>query len=296
MTINRFLLIVAFSAASGFLSAVMGADTGPLHRFRVEPARVRQLIQVIQVDPDENKRKAALVELGHADPRLMTEVIQSVTDALLKDPSPAVRLTAVEVISQFKIVFPYSGIALESTIESDKSEVVRTAAKQALWEYHLMGYKSAKGGDGLPPQTAEPPLARPARVAVPVTSEPPVIPVLAEVRPPTYTQLPPVGELPGPRVFNLPNSLGQLSNSRSVHPPLTATIEPPRATSRKMTLPPSVQEPPILPQWPERFRVGTTPPFAFDLPSIVTPPGPIPGFIPYPESPPALPEPKTLRK
>jgi hypothetical protein len=42
-------------------------------------------------------------------------------------------------------------------------------------------------------------------------------------------------------------------------------------------------EPPIRPYWPEPVAVGKPPPIALDLPSIVSPPGYIPGVGPFPE-------------
>ncbi|HEV3438015.1 MAG TPA: HEAT repeat domain-containing protein [Gemmata sp.] len=286
MTGSRLALVLTLVLGTGFAIPAVGLGDGGLFKpTRIEPARIHQLIQIIQSDLDEMKRKAAVAELGRADPRLSSEVIQAVTEALLKDPSPAVRLTAVEVIGRFNTVFPMSGLALESTMELDASPVVRKAAKQALWEYHLIGYKSGKSGNEFAAQTPEPPRAKPARLPVPVTAEPPVVPVLAQLPRPTVAQLPPVGPSPGPRVSLAPQAVGPAALLTAVAPHPNLTVEPPLAlNSSKTVTPPMVYEPPILQQWPEPWAVGTLHPFTIDLPAIVSPPGPIPGVTPFPES------------
>ncbi len=286
MTGSRLALVLTLVLGTGFTIPAVGLGDGGLFKpTRIEPARIHQLIQIIQSDPDEMKRKAAVAELGRADPRLSSEVIQAVTEALLKDPSPAVRLTAVEVIGRFNTVFPMSGLALESAMELDASPVVRKAAKQALWEYHLIGYKSGKSGNEFAAQTQEPPRAKPARLPVPVTAEPPVVPVVAQFLPPTVAQLPPVGPSPGPRVSLVPQAVGPVAFLTAVPPHPNLTVEPPLApTSSKAVTPPMVYEPPILQQWSDPWTVGTLYPFTIDLPPIVSPPGPIPGVTPFPES------------
>jgi hypothetical protein len=284
LTGTRLTLIFALAIGAGFLTSSAGlGDGNPLVRTRLEQARINQLIPIIQSDPDENKRNAAVAELSRADPRLSAGVIQVVTEALLKDPSPTVRLTAVGVIGRYKTVFSLAGLALETAMESDASPVVRKAAKQALWEYHLIGYKSAREVDAFTRQTPEPPLAKPARLPVPVTAEPPVIPVAVQIRT-AVPQLPPVAQSPGPRISQFPQPIGPITLLTSVPPHPNLTIEPPMAQPQnKSVSPPVVREPPILPHWPEPSSAGTPHPFAVDLPPIVSPPGPIPGVTPFPE-------------
>jgi hypothetical protein len=298
MTGNRFAIVLTLALGIGFTTPALGlGDGGPVKPTRIEPARIHQLVHIIQSDPDEAKRKAAVMELGRADPRLSSDVIQTITEALLKDPSPVVRLTSVEVIGRFNAVFPLSGLALETAMESDASPVVRKAAKQVLWEYHLIGYKSAKSGDEFAAQTPEPPRAKPARLPVPVTAEPPVVPVLAQFPPRTIAQLPPVGPAPGPRVSLFPELTGPIALLTAVPPHPNLTVEPPLAQPANKTFtPPNVYEPPILPQWPEPSTVGTPHPFALDLPPIVSPPGPIPGVTPFPEPTAEPPIRKAIRK
>lgn len=169
-------------------------------------ARVRQMIDVLKSDPDEKKRRSAVGELRDADPRLQPDVVPALVKALQADPSAGVRADAAEALGSFKVVFPLAGLALEATAEADPSVPVRDAAQQALWEYHLAGYRSTKGADGIAGQTAEPPIAkkpapRPAPVAVasgvtpsiPVPPQPTVTPGL-----PTVTTVPPAAVRPLP--------------------------------------------------------------------------------------------------
>src|SRR4051794_16853638 len=126
----------------------MSADGGFFHRkARLDPARVRQLVDIVRADPDEKKRAAAIVELTDADPRVQIEVIPALVAALRKDTSEIVRRASAEVIGRLNIIFPAAGLALEDAAIADPSGAVRGAARQALWEYHLLGYRSAKGGD-----------------------------------------------------------------------------------------------------------------------------------------------------
>jgi hypothetical protein len=244
---------------------------------RVEPVRVRQLVEIARTDPDEKKRRAAVLELASADPRVHTDVIPALVAAVRKDASPAVRAAAAEVIGRVQVVFPVAGAALEAAAESDPAPEVREAAKQSLWEYHLLGYRSTKGADGWARQTEEPPIAKPAKPRPPVTTEPPAAVVTVGAPPlPRPLPAPPapvVGPPPGPRValltaFSDPRTV--LSGSR--YPNLT--VEPPIARPTGPTpLPPTpFAEPPILPRWPEPVTAGKPPPIALDLPPIVTPP------------------------
>lgn len=146
------LLIAAPADAGGIFS----------RKPKLDAARVKALSDTIRADADERKRRAAVAELRDADPRLHPEVIPALVAALQRDPAAAVRVDAADAIGQYKLVFPLAGLALEAAAEGDPSGPVRDAAHQALWEYHLGGYRSAKGADGIAGQTAEPPIAPPA--------------------------------------------------------------------------------------------------------------------------------------
>lgn len=269
-----FLLacLLAASAAPAFGIGPVGAlfNRNP----KIDPARVRQLAELVRTEPDEKKRRAALTELATADPRVHPEVIPALTGVLQRDSSPALRAAAAETIGRMNVVFPVAGLALEAAAAGDPIPAVRDAARQALWDYHLSGYRSAKGADGFAGQTAEPPLA-PARPRVPVIAEPPaaVAPVVA-ARPPVVDTLPPVGPPPGPRVSLLAKMTGPRTILSSVPPHPNLTAEPPiaRPAVRVVVLPTTPPEPPIRPHWPEPVRVVKPPPLALDLPPIVTPP------------------------
>lgn len=281
MTHTRIAIAIVLSV--GFASPVFGQGGVFSRKSRMEAGRVRQLTEIVRLDPDEKKRQAAIAELAGADPRNQLEVMPVISTALQKDASAAVRIAAAEAIGRYNVVFPMAGLALEVAAESDPSATVREAAKQSLWEYHLIGYRSVKGTGGIAGQTSEPPIAKPARLATPVTAEPPIVPVVASL-PPIGAPLPPVTEMPGPRVplvSKLPRPLTLLS---AVAPHPNLTVEPPRAASPIRTQSPAVlaSEPPLNARWPEPSTVGTAPPIARFLPPIVPHPGPIPGATPLP--------------
>ncbi len=306
------LLTAAFAVAS------VSAGPGLLKK-KTDASRVAGLIETLKSDPDERKRKAAADELGGADSRMNPEVATALVAALQKDASPAVRAEAAESLGQLGQVFPVAGQALEAAATNDASAAVKLAAKKSLWEYHLNGYRSPKGADGVSMQTVEPPIAspaapRPTSAVVPVAAPPaPVTPQVSSL-PTSMTQLPPVAPPNGPRVSR-PSFLGELlpgprASIRSLVNPapppiLNMTAEPPIAkppTIATPLLPPPTSpvppptvaiEPPPLPAPRVPDYVPTLPPFKPDLPSVVAPPGAAPELAPYPKSkiviPPTLP-------
>jgi hypothetical protein len=153
-------------------------------------SQVRALVTTLRTDPDEKRRRTALAELKDADPRTQADVIPALVAALQRDPVAHVRADAAEVIGSYRTVFPLAGSALETAAENDPASVVRDMAKQALWEYHLLGYRSSRGSDGFHGQTAEPPVAarplpRPLVLGPPTPSVVPVRVELPPVRPVT---------------------------------------------------------------------------------------------------------------
>lgn len=286
ISIHRITL--AMVLALGFAAFATAGDGGGLfHRkTRLDSARVRQLVDIVRADPDEKKRKAAIRELNDADPRVQVDVIPILVLALRKDLSEAVRSAAADVIGRYSVVFPVAGLALEDAAIADRSSAVRAAARQALWEYHLLGYRSAKGGDALAAQTAEPPIAKPTLPAEPSTSEPLIAPyatTISGIGTPTIAPLPPVGPPPGPRGVAGQNKPGELLTAVQPHPNLT--VEPPiaRRSTAAMLTPKATTEPPIRPRLVEPIKYGPPPRLASNLPSIVPAPGPIPGVTPLPE-------------
>ena len=281
-------IILAFTISVGFLattcSRAAGEGDGPLPgKQKADPARVRQLAEIVRGDPDEKRRKSAVAELGEADPRVYPEVLPAVILALRKDASATVRATAAEAIGRFGAVFSLAGLTLETSLELDPSPTVRAAAKQSLWEYHLNGYRSGKWSDGFAAQTAEPPLARPPVHALAIiTGEPPIVPV-AGATPSAPASLPSFAPLPGPRRSRIPVISTPRTMVSAIQPHPNLTIEPPIAKSLVEFLPtPTIPEPPIRSHWAEPVSYGTPPPFARDLPPIVSAPDPLPGVIPFP--------------
>ena len=209
--------------------------------------RVRQLVDTIRNDSDGPRRRSAIAELKEADPRTQLDVIPALVAVLQRDPVAEVRADAAEAIGQFKLVNPVAGLALETAAESDPSPVVRDAAQQALWEYHLGGYRSARWADGITGQTAEPPLARPAiRPAgavepVPAPSRSPDLAKLAT--PPRPVGLPTIELPPPPTVtafrpapsflFSDPSGGPRVLLTAAPPPQLNVTDEPPRAAPRE---------------------------------------------------------------
>jgi hypothetical protein len=115
-----------------------------------------------------------------------------------------VRADAADAIGSIKVMVPIAGAALETAAESDTSPAVRDAAQQALWEYHLVGYRSTKGADGIAGQTAEPPIARPALARPVVTgAKLPAVPMTPPVQPAVGVNPPPI---PVPVLPNPPPS------------------------------------------------------------------------------------------
>jgi hypothetical protein len=121
-------------------------------------SKVKQHIATLQTSTDGAKRKEAAVELRQFDPRSNTDVIPALMGALQKDPVPAVRSAAAESIGALKPVSQPAGLTLEAVAQADPDPGVREAAKQALWQYHLNGYRTPVGSP-LAAQTAEPPFA-----------------------------------------------------------------------------------------------------------------------------------------
>ena len=274
-----------------FLSAILtftlvaGASAGALAIFAKKPkteAQVKRLIETVKSDPDEKKRRAAIAELYDADPRVNPDVISCLVLTLQKDSSAWVRADAAEAMGQFKIVYPLAGLALEAAAELDASRDVRESAQQALWEYHLAGYRGTRGANGIAGQTVEPPIARPTGQRPRVTPAAVVDVVVPQMMPSTprlVDGLPTVSVRPIPvaprtilgfKPLNLASrpTLNPLAMLRSLLPPpvvVLATPEPPYAKRREVAMAPAPRSQGIQ----EVILSGE--PFA--LPSISEPPG-----------------------
>ncbi len=132
-----------------------------------EPSlKTKQLVATLQSDLDIARRKNAAEELRNHDPKANADLIPTLAGSLLKDPSPDVRILAAESLGAIKSVYATAGSALEKAESEDPDKSVRAAAKSALWQYGLNGYKPTPATPTS--QTVEPPLAKTA----PVSSKP----------------------------------------------------------------------------------------------------------------------------
>ncbi|QEG31705.1 hypothetical protein GobsT_65490 [Gemmata obscuriglobus] len=290
---------IALVALAAFSLPALAGPTNPFSRKpRLDEAKAHALVETLKSDRDEKKRKAAADELGRADPRLSPDVAPALVRALRNDESASVRVEAAASLRELGEVYPQAAVALSEAAEGDSSPLVRLAAQRTLWEYHLSGYRAAKGGDGLPAQTVEPPIASPAgpRQAVALIPAPPVPAVPARLPPIATTatlQLPavvsqPVGMRPpatqplppsGPRLL-WPNVLpGARAAVRSMFTPAAPTPAPPAAPT---AAPPSVSnltsEPPVAKNPPRVAIAPSRPAPAPEPPQQV--PVAVPDYVP----------------
>jgi hypothetical protein len=112
---------------------------------KVDPAEhVPALIMQLRTDKDDAKRSTAAEELRNFDPKAFPEMMTVLAEALIKDGSPAVRTEAASTIAKLRPINQQAGYALEQAAANDPSLRVRMAARQSLWQYNLLGYRSAK--------------------------------------------------------------------------------------------------------------------------------------------------------
>jgi HEAT repeats len=159
MSRSRVLLVPVVLA-----SLVAPAQAGIFSRGKpkANPAeRVPELLIQLKTDPDESKRAAAAEELRQYDPNAYPEIMTTLMDALAKDMGTSVRSEAATSLGKLRPISQQAGFALEQATANDGSMRVRMAARQALWQYHLVGYRSGK------------PVEMPARPAEPAVSAPP---------------------------------------------------------------------------------------------------------------------------
>jgi HEAT repeats len=112
---------------------------------KIDPAEhVPALIMQLKTDKDEAKRSAAAEELRNFDPKAFPEMMTVLADAILKDASAAVRSESASTIAKLRPINQQAGYALEQAAANDPSMRVRMAARQSLWQYNLLGYRSVK--------------------------------------------------------------------------------------------------------------------------------------------------------
>lgn len=261
---KRFLPALAATVALGSASPAFAFDLG-LGLFKKKPVgpsttpaksdtstKVKQLVVTLQSDTDIDRRKAAAEALRTHDPRNNPDLIPALITSVQKDPSPAVRALAAETIGLYKSLYPSAASALDSAEKTDPDAGVRVAAKNALWQYHLNGFKSPTTVAGSTGQSNEPPLATPKPAPTIVAVKPPAS-VASDFRPITQG----MGK---PQTFQ-------------------PTAEPPLAKpKRQISAPPAAVVPDTQPSRVE------PPTFSLPMPTIpVVPSGaPVPTIVPPP--------------
>lgn len=177
---------------------------------KVNPAEhVPSLVLQLKTDKDEAKRAAAAEELRNFDPKAFPEMMTALSDALLKDGSAAVRAEAASTIARLRPINPQAGYALEQAAANDPALRVRMTARQSLWQYNLLGYRSSSGrapdafaqtpalpvapapSPGRPHVAAKPPRGMPRETGEPPLADDPAASTsLKPVPPPTLMKPP----------------------------------------------------------------------------------------------------------
>lgn len=161
---RRSYLMVALLVACVAASAQAGIF---FSRSKKTPAdQVADLTKTLRTDADERHRASAADELSKFDARAFPAAVTTLIESTLKDPSDAVREEAAQALGRIRPISTQSAYALEYTLANDPSSRVRGAAKSALWQYHVAGYR----GTAPAPQTAEPGLAPTQRPAAPTAA------------------------------------------------------------------------------------------------------------------------------
>lgn len=136
-----FTLVVALWV-SGPASAGLGIFS---KKPKGDPAtQVPALIMQLKTDKDDGKRTSAAEDLRNFDPKAFPEMMTVLADAVTKDTSASVRTEAASTIAKLRPINQQAGYALEQAAANDPSMRVRMAARQSLWQYNLLGYRSAK--------------------------------------------------------------------------------------------------------------------------------------------------------
>jgi hypothetical protein len=144
MTWPRILLVplVVAALAPSAPAGIFSRKTKP------NPAeRVPELLIQLKSGHDEGQRLAAADELRQYDPKSYPEIVTGLIDALGRDASPAVRAEAASSLGRLRPISQQAGVALEQSQTNDAIMKVRLAARQSLWQYHLVGYRGGKAPD-----------------------------------------------------------------------------------------------------------------------------------------------------
>jgi hypothetical protein len=195
MVIGRILavsvVLAAFApqASAGFFSRKPKANAID---------RVPELLAQLRTAADEGQRATAAEELREFDGKSYPEIAPALVEALGRDTSPAVRAEAATSLGKLRPISQQNGYVLEQALNNDTSGRVRMAARQALWSYHLVGYRSSRPND----QTPEPPIAKStgtrgnARLTGRESPEPPLAQPSVNVAAPSARRSPPPAAIP----------------------------------------------------------------------------------------------------
>ncbi len=216
--------------------------------------RYPALIQTLKSDPDDRKRADAAEELKDADPRAFPELLPALIEALQKDSSTSVRVEAAYALGKIRPITQQAGFALEQALAKDEAIRVRLAARSALWQYHLAGYRSNKHLEPMGNLTGEPPLANSPRTT---TSAKTPVPSAATLNPAPAVTIPVNPGTPRPTTSKSPTA-----------PARPTRQEPPLADP----LPSMVERKPLSPELPKSNARSTAPqPVLIDLPPSWSP-------------------------
>lgn len=224
------------------------------------PAKPAGPVATLRADPDEGRRKTAAEFARSLDPRANPDLIPALVQALQNDPSPAVRGASADSIGRLKPVQPLAGAALESAQLNDPSPLVREASRNALWQYHLNGYRTPPAAESAAP-TPEPPLALKAPEPPAAAPKPSKAPVPAQLTSqpkgpaPLMSSTPPVN-IPRPMPAVTPNPT----------PAIPVPVVPPAPAVPAFAVPATPSAPP---PGPATISLPT-------LPSLPTVPVPVP--------------------
>ncbi len=244
-------LTLATFAAAAPEAAAIDLGLGILKRRPRNDAadKVKQLVTTLQSDPDEKHRLAAVGELAGFDTRNHKDVVPTLISSMQKDPAPAVRAEAAESLGKIKPVTQQAALALEAVQSSDPAQSVRDAAKSALFQYHLNGYRSTSTQGAT--QSEEPPLATPRPMLTTLPTKP------LPVKEPSFTAI--------------PNAVGKgVFSHQTVEPPLAK----PKSEPLPIPVPVPAATPPIPQPQPQPMPAISAPPTIAvpPLPPTITPP------------------------
>jgi hypothetical protein len=233
-------------------SVVTPAPAGLFSRKpKADPAeRVPELLIQLKTSPDESVRSAAAEELRQYDPKSFPEIMTGLIDVLGRDTSPAVRSEAAASLGRLRPISQQAGYALEQAQTNDGSMRVRLSARQSLWQYHLVGYRSGK----VPENPAN------ANKADATVSAPPgpSTPAAAMPRSPSPRGTPNhARETPEPPLA-VPPAAVPVSRPKTPAPAQLVPVNPPKLQPAPSTPPPGKSAPAVPPPPPHK-QAPTTP-------------------------------------